>query len=405
MPRFIYKAKSGPTQIKEGMIEADNQSQAVLKLGSMGLFILSIEDEAADFIKKSRGGLSFFRLIPLRVLSNFTRQLSNLLDSGMAMLNALGVLIDQIENPYFKQVISVVRDDIKGGSTFSSALSKHPKVFSNLYVNMVSSGEVSGSLEDVLKRLSDFMEKDEENIAKVRASMAYPALMAVVGFITIFVLLTFVAPRLISIFVDLGQALPLPTKILIWVSSFLARFWLLIVAGIVFSVLAFNKWGGTKEGKATLDKVKLKAGLLGVFIQRVEIARFARTLATLIGNGVPVIQALSIATNTIDNTYIKQDMENARKDVVDGSPLSVSIKKSKNFPSMVTSMIAVGEESGTLERSLFKIADSYDIEIDRTIKAITSLLEPGLILFMGLVVGFIVISMLLPIFQLNLMVR
>jgi type II secretion system protein F len=405
MPRFIYKAKSGPTQIKEGMIEADNQSQAVLKLGSMGLFILSIEDEAADFIKKSRGGLSFFRLIPLRVLSNFTRQLSNLLDSGMAMLNALGVLIDQTENPYFKQVIGVIRDDIKGGSTFSSALSKHPKVFSNLYVNMVSSGEVSGSLEDVLKRLSDFMEKDEENIAKVRASMAYPALMAVVGFITIFVLLTFVAPRLISIFVDLGQALPLPTKILIWVSSFLARFWLLIIAGIVFSVLAFNKWSGTKEGKATLDKVKLKAGLLGVFIQKVEIARFARTLATLIGNGVPVIQALSIATNTIDNTCIKQDMENARKDVVDGTPLSVSIKKSQSFPSMVTSMIAVGEESGTLERSLFKIADSYDIEIDRTIKAITSLLEPGLILFMGLVVGFIVISMLLPIFQLNLMVR
>jgi type II secretion system protein F len=405
MPKFIYKAKVSPSQIKEGTIEADNQSQAALKLGNMGLFVLSIEDETAAFIKKSKGRFLFFKSIPLRVLSNFTRQLSNLLDSGLAMLNALGVLIDQTDNPYFRQVISFVRDDIRDGATFSSALSKHPKVFSNLYINMVASGEISGNMEDVLKRLSDFMEKDEENMAKVKASMAYPALMAVVGFITIFVLLTFVAPRLISIFIDLGQTLPLPTKILIWVSSFFARFWILIIAGIIFCVVAFNKWSNTKEGKARLDKIKLKVFLLGEFIQKVEITRFSRTLATLIGNGVPVIQALSIAANTIDNTSIKQDMESARKDVTDGAPLSVGIKKSRSFPSMVTNMIAVGEESGTLERSLFKIADSYDMEIDRTIKAMTSLLEPGLILFMGLVVGFIVIAMLLPIFQLNLMVR
>jgi type II secretion system protein F len=405
MPKFMYKAKASPGQVKEGTIEADNQSQAALKLGNMGFFVLSIEDETAAFIKKSKGRFLFFKTIPLRILSNFTRQLSNLLDSGLPMLNALGVLIDQTDNPYFRQVIHVVRDDIKDGATFSSALSKHPKVFSNLYINMAASGEMSGSLEEVLGRLSDFMEKDEENMAKVRASMAYPALMAVVGFITIFILLTFVAPRLISIFIDLGQALPIPTKILIWVSSFFARFWILIIIGIISCAVAFNKWSHTKEGKAQLDKLKLKVFLLGGFIQKVEITRFSRTLATLIGNGVPVIQALSIAANTIDNTIIKQDMDSARKDVVDGASLSAGIKKSKSFPSMVTNMIAVGEESGTLERSLFKIADSYDTEIDRTIKAITALLEPGLILFMGLVVGFIVISMLLPIFQLNLMVR
>lgn len=405
MPKFIYKAKVNPGQIKKGTIEADNQSQAALKLGNMGLFVLSIEDETAAFIKKSKGRFPFFKSIPLRVLSNFTRQLSNLLDSGLALLNALGVLIDQTDNPCFRQVISFVRDDIRDGATFSSALSKHPKVFSNLYINMVASGEISGNMEDVLKRLSDFMEKDEENMAKVRASMAYPALMAVVGFSTIFVLLTFVTPRLISIFIDLGQTLPLPTKILIWVSSFFARFWILIIVGIIFCIVSFNKWSNTKEGKTQLDKIKLKVFLLGAFIHKVEITRFSRTLATLIGNGVPVIQALSIAANTIDNTSIKQDIEGVRKDVTDGAALSAGIKKSRSFPSMVTNMIAVGEESGTLERSLFKIADSYDMEIDRTIKAMTSLLEPGLILFMGLVVGFIVISMLLPIFQLNLMVR
>ena len=405
MPRFIYKAKSGPANIKEGTIEADNQSQAVLKLSKMGFFILSVEEETTAFIKRSRGRLLFFKSIPFRILANFTRQLSNLLDSGLTMLNALSILIEQTENPYFRQVISNVRDDIRDGSTFSSALLKYPKVFSSLYVSMVSSGEISGSLEDVLKRLSDFMEKDEENISKVRSSMAYPALMAVVGIITIFILLTFVAPRLTAIFIDLGQALPLPTKILIWVSSFFAAFWPIIIIGIVVGVIAFNKWSKTKEGKARLDSLKIKMPLIGVFIQKVEIARFSRTLATLIGNGVPVIQALSTATSIVDNIPIKQDMEQARKDVVDGAPLSSGIKRSKNFPSMVTNMIAVGEESGTLERSLFKIADSYDVETDRTIKTITTLLEPGLILFMGLIVGFIVIAMLLPIFQLNLMVR
>jgi len=256
MPRFIYKAKSGPANIKEGVIEADNQSQAVSKLSKMGLFILSVEEETAAFIKRSRGRLLFFKSIPLRVLSNFTRQLSNLLDSGLTMLNALSILIEQTENLYFRQVVTNVRDDIRDGSTFSSALLKYPKVFSNLYVNMVSSGEISGSLEEVLKRLSDFMEKDEENISKVRSSMAYPALMAVVGLITIFILLTFVAPRLTAIFVDLGQALPLPTKILIWISSFLAMFWPIIIIGIVFGVIAFAKWSKTKEGKTILDSLK-----------------------------------------------------------------------------------------------------------------------------------------------------
>ena len=405
MLKFLYKAKRGPTDIVEGKIEAENPQQAAVKLSGMGLYTLLIEEEAAAFIRKSKHKFFFIKGIPLRDVSNFTRQLSNLLDSGLTMLNALGVLIDQSENPYLKRIISQIRDDIRDGATFSDALSKHPKTFSTLYVNMVASGEISGSLEDVLKRLSDFMEKDEENISKVRSSMAYPLLMALVGCVTIFVLLSFVAPRLTSIFVELGQALPLPTKILIGVSSFFARFWLLIIVGTVFLVVAFNRWIKTKEGKAVFDRIKLTIPLFGVFLKKVEIARFGRTLGTLVGNGVPIIQALGVAASTVDNVLIKSDMEHARRDVVDGLSLSASIKKSRHFPSMVINMIAVGEESGGLERSLFKVADAYDTEIDRTIKTITSLLEPILILFMGLVVGFIVVAMLLPIFQLNLMVR
>ncbi len=405
MPRFIYKAKIAPDKIKEGIIEAENQNQAAFKLSKSGLFILSVEEETSVFIKKTRGIFRFLKAVPLRDISNFTRQLSNLLDSGLTMLNALSILIDQCENLYLRHIISVIRDDIKGGATFSAALSKHPKVFSSLYVNMVESGEISGSLEDVLSRLSDFMEKDEENISKIRSSMAYPALMAFTGFITIFVLLSFVAPRLIVIFIDMGQSLPLPTRILITVSSFFARFWILILTGLVFFIIVLYKWSKTEEGKAAFDAVKLKAPLMGSFVKKAEVARFARTLAVMIGNGVSITQSLAVSGATIDNTLIKKEIYQASRAVSEGASLSSGINKSKIFPPMAANMIFVGEESGTLERSLMKIASAYEIETDRTIKAITSLLEPVLILFMGVVVGFIVIAMLLPIFELNLMVR
>jgi type II secretory pathway component PulF len=270
---------------------------------------------------------------------------------------------------------------------------------------MVSSGEASGNLEHVLERLSGFLEKDEENISKIKSAMAYPALMAVVGCATIFVLLTFVAPRLTGIFNDLGQALPLPTKMLIWVSSFFATFWPVIIFGFIFGAFTFNRWSRTPEGKAVMDGLKVKTPAIRVFVQKVEISRFSRTLATLIGNGVPVIRALSIASGTIDNIPMRQDIEQARRDVEEGQTLSAAIRKSRYFPAAVTNMIAIGEEGGTLEKSLSKIADSYDSETDRAVKMIMSLLEPGLILFMGIIVGFIVISMLLPIFQLNLMIR
>jgi general secretion pathway protein F len=405
MPRFIYKAKIGPDQTKQGTVEAESQAQAALKLSKMGFFILSIEEESFAFMKRTKGISFFLKPVPLRDLSDFTRQLSNLLDSGLTMLHALGILIDQSGNQYLKHVIAAVRDDIKDGSTFSAALSKYPKVFSRLYISMVSSGEMSGSIENVLNRLADFMEKDEENISKIRSSMAYPALMAFVGFITIFVLLSFVAPRLIVIFLDLGQALPLPTKILIWVSGFFARFWALILAAMIFGIIVLYKWSNTKDGKDILDSAKLKAPFLGAFIKKAEIARFARTLAVLIGNGVSIIQALAAAGSTVDNAVMKKDIARAGKDVSEGLSLSSGITKSSVFPPMAANMIFVGEESGTLERSLLKIADAYEIETDRTIKIITSLLEPILILSMGVIVGFIVIAMLLPIFQLDLMAR
>ncbi|NQT90170.1 MAG: type II secretion system inner membrane protein GspF [Candidatus Omnitrophica bacterium] len=405
MPRFVYKAKRGPQEVIEGKIEAENHKQAAQKLNEMGLYLLSIDEETAAFIKKSGRNIFFRKGIALRDLSNFTRQLSNLLDAGLTMIRALNVLIEQCENPNLKHIIQLLRDDVRDGVTLQAALAKHPDIFSNLYVNMVSSGEISGTMEDVLRRLADFLERDEETVSKIRSSLTYPALMAFVGFITIFVLLSFVAPRLTAIFLDIGQALPLPTKILIALSSFFARFWLLILFAIGIAAIAFNRWIKSKEGKTAFDAFILKAPIIGPFVQKAEIARFGRTLGTLVNNGVPIVQALGVASKTMDNDIIRRQLEEARQDVVEGAPLSKSIKERKYFPAMMINMIAVGEESGALERALFKVADTYDTEIDRTVKTITALLEPTLILCMGLIVGFIVIAMLLPVFQLNLMVK
>ncbi len=402
MPRFIYKAKRNPKETIEGKIDATSTKDAIAKLRIMRLFPLSVEEETLAAQKRK-----FFlrKSVPLRDLSTFTRQLSNLLGSGMTLMNALDVLVQQTENSLLSQTTKDIKADIKDGVALSMALSKRPNIFPSLYTNMVKSGEVGGMLEEVLSRLADFAEADEQTLSKVRTSLAYPILLTSVGAITIFILLSFVAPRLVSMFADLGEALPLPTIILMGVSNFFAAFWWLII--LLLAILAFglNRWIKTKEGKRTFDKFKLKLPFIGRFIETSEFARLNRTLGTLIRNGVPIIEALDVLSKTMGNEIIREELADVKRSVVDGLSLSAGMKQTGRFPAMMVNMISVGEESGSLEGSLFKTADSYDREIDRAIKVFTTLLEPSLIIVLGVVVGFIVISMLLPIFQINLMVR
>ncbi len=402
MPRFIYKAKRNPKETIEGKIDAANTKDAIAKLRTMKLFPLLVEEETLATQKRK-----FFlrKSVPLRDLSTFTRQLSNLLGSGMTLINALDVLVQQTENSLLSQTTKDIKADIKDGVSLSMALSKHPYIFPSLYTNMVKSGEVGGMLEEVLSRLADFAEADEQTLSKVRTSLAYPILLTSVGAITIFILLSFVAPRLVSMFADLGEALPLPTIILMGVSNFFAAFWWLII--LLLAILAFglNRWIKTKEGKRTFDEFKLKLPFIGRFIETSEFARLNRTLGTLIRSGVPIIEALDVLSKTMGNEIIREELASVRRSVVDGLSLSAGMKQTGRFPPMMVNMISVGEESGSLEGSLFKTADSYDREIDRAIKVFTTLLEPSLIIVLGVVVGFIVISMLLPIFQINLMVR
>lgn len=406
MARFVYEAKRSPKEITRGAISADSKNAAIQKISQMGYFLLSIREEeaAADAATTGAAG-AFFGRVSLKDTTNFTRQLSDLLEAGLTIVKAFDLLANQATNKQFRKVIADIRDHCTSGNPLSDALARHPAVFSDLYVSMVRSGETGGALENILKRLADFSEKQLEVQTKVRTALAYPILMAVVGCATIVILVTFVIPKMAVMFSDLGQALPMPTQILLGISNAVRNYWWLIIAAGAAIVLSLLKVYATDEGRVVIDAAKLNVPIFGPLIKKVEIARFSRTLATLLANGVPMLEALHVVSETIENGVIRKEVETAYAAVREGSSLANGYKKSVIVPATVVNMIAIGEESGHLERSLFKIAEGYERESDEAIKIMMSLLEPALILTLGVVVGFIVIAMLLPIFEINFMVK
>lgn len=395
MSRYIYRAKKGPQDFIEGTIEAETESLALSKLSQMGYFPLSLRKE--EFSGK-------VRLRP-RDLANFTRQLATLLDAGLTLFKALQILRAQTENKYLQQIIDDLTGVVKDGRTFSEALMRHSKVFSEVYISMIKAGEVGGMLEKVLSRLADFAEEEQEIKGRVWTAMAYPIFMAVVGLFTVIILLTFVIPRLVVMFDELGGGLPLPTHILIVMSRIFTKFWWLISAVILVSLFVIKRGRDTPQGKLTLDRFKLNLPLWGQLRLKAELHRFGHTLGTLLANGVPILQSIRVVSETVENEVLRQELRKIGKEIMEGSTLTQSMSKNRYFPLFVTNMIGVGEESGSLEKTLFKIADAYEREVNRMIRLMTSLLEPMMILLVGSIVAFIVIAMLLPIFQINIMAR
>ncbi len=406
MPRFLYKAKKGPTEIVEGAIDAESDSQAISKIGALGLFPVSVVKEE-QFSGDGQSGMvsRFFKRVKTSDLAVFTRQLADLLDAGLTLVAALDILAKQTENKSLVRAIIDIRDYIKSGNSFTKALERHPSIFLNLYVSMARSGEVSGTLETVLNRLADFLEEQEEFKTKVQAALAYPLLMAFVGLIVGIVLITFIMPRIIGIFEDLGQNLPLITIILLTVSKVIRSYWYIAVSVIAFLFFLFRQLIKTKEGKSFFDAVKNGIPIVGLFLKKVDIARFARTTGTLLGNGVTILESLEIVRDIMSNELARKDLREVFVKVRDGSSMAGALGSSSYFPIFVVNMIAVGEESGQLERNLLKVADSYERETDKMIKIISSLIEPIMIVVMGLMVGFIVIAILLPIFQISLIAK
>jgi type II secretion system protein F len=405
MARFIYEAKKNPKDIVKGVLVAESKAGAIQKIAQMGYFIISLEEEAALDKSRDKGMAAMFGKVSLKDLADFTRQLSDLLEAGLTIIKALELLENQTQNKKFKAVIVDIRDFCIGGSPLSAALRRHPKIFSNLYVSMIHSGEAGGALEKILRRLSDFSEQQLEIQTKIKTALAYPVLMSFVGLATIVVLMTFVIPKMMVMFADLGQALPLPTQILLIISNIVRNYWWVLALIVAFAYAFLKKAYDTPEGRLSIDKTKLKLPLFGQLMMKVEIARFARTLATLLENGVPILESLKVTSETIDNAVIKAEVEKAYDAAREGSSLANGFNNSVVIPPAAVNMIAIGEEAGHMERSLFKVAQGYERESDEAIKIMMSLLEPALILTLGVVVGFIVIAMLLPIFEINFMMR
>lgn len=401
MPRFFYQAYNQTREKKEGIIEAESKTQASEKLNKLSFYPLQIKalDETDEGERIIRG----FKRINVADVVAFTRQLSNLLEAGLTILSALLLLLKQTWKPSLTSVIKALIDDLKEGKTFSVALSKHPTIFSKVYVALVKSAEAGGFLNEVMTRLADFMEVEETFKEKVRSAMIYPAMIAIVGAGTIYVLLSFVIPKLVLVFEDFGQILPVPTQLLVTVSVFLSSFWWLIAIAIVLIVFIWMRILKSSEGRLFFDRFKLSIPAFGDLVLKTQMERFSRILATLLGNGVAILPSLEIVRDILDNKILQDELEQIRIAVRDGASLSIAVSKSHYFPVAIVNIISVGEESGSLEKVLKKVSQTYAREVDRTLKTFISLFEPIMILVMGSIVAFIVIAMLLPIFQLNFM--
>ena len=409
MPVYQYTALDAGGRAKKGGVEAGSVAAARQKLRDDGVFPVEITESSESRnsetdVGKAGGGL--FQRVGLQELSVMTRQLATLIGAGLPLVPSLSALAPQIRNQLLRAAVVRIREEVNEGNSLTGALSHFPKIFPPFYVNMVRAGEASGTLNLVLDRLADFQENQQEMRGKIRTALAYPIFMFVVGGGVLFFLVTFVVPNITNIFSEMHQTLPAITVFLIVVSGFLKSFWWMIAlalgVGIAAGRSAIKK---TESGRNFWDKLKLNFPLFGALNRKIAVARFARTLGTLLQSSVPLLAALEIARNVVDNRLVANEIKRVAKDVEEGQSLSAPLARNQFFPPIAVEMIAVGEQSGNVEKMLFKVADAYEKEVESNIVMITSLLEPAMILVMGGVVGFIVISILLPIFEMNQLVR
>jgi general secretion pathway protein F len=407
MPVFEYTALNNAGKTLKGILDADSAVAARHKLRGMGIFPVEVKEELSKPKGRSSAPLSAFRSLK-RIkpgeIHTMTRQLSILLGAGLPLVKSLEALIAQITNPPFKKIMAQIKDSVNEGNSLATSLSQHPKVFSNFYINMVYSGEASGLLDVVLRNLAEFGEQQQALRSRFKAALAYPIFMSLIGIGVLFFLITVIIPNITSIFIEMNQALPLPTIILIEVSHILKSYWWILVL-IFLGIIILIRQGKRRPRFLYLwDKMKLKSPLLGPILQKIYLARFGSTLGSLLQSGVPLVSALKIVGKIIENSQISGVIESAVDDISAGRDLASTLSRSRWFPPMVIQMISVGEQSGELESMLNKIAETHEREVESNIIALTSILEPIMILVMGLVVGFVVISILLPIFEMNQMI-
>jgi len=395
MPIFKYIAKELAGKTVNGVLEYSDKSLLIEALRKKDLIIISIEETAKR--KPVYAGGS----VKLEEVVIFSRQLATMVDSGIPLVQALDILCEQIEKPVFKSILSKIKDDIETGSSLSDALARHPAVFSTLYVNMVRAGESSGALDDILDRLASYLEKTNTLQRKVKSSLVYPVVVITMAMLITLVMLLKVIPTFKGIFSMLGGELPLPTRILIFVSDTIRQMFIYVASGIAVTVFALKKYARTPQGKENFDRMLLSMPVLGPLFRKVAVAKFTRTFATLVKSGVPILVSLEIVGKTSGNAVIEKAVDSVRSGIKEGENIADPLAKSGAFPPMVVRMIKVGEQTGELEKMLTKIADFYEDQVDAAVSGLTSLIEPLIIGFLGIVIGGIVIAMFLPVFKLT----
>ncbi len=416
MPVYAYKGLNDKGRNVGGIIDADTPKTARLKLRRIGVYPTDVIEEREQKAKEEAGGAAntvagldlgglFAARITPQDLSLITRQLSTLVGAGLPLVECLGALIEQIDNSRQKRILSQVRQRVVEGGTLADAMQAHPRVFNDLYVNMVRAGEASGALDIVLLRLADYTERSALLRSKVRAALTYPVLMGIASSGILLFLLSYVVPKVTRIFTESKQTLPTMTVVLLAVSNFASNYWWLIVGLAVVAVIAVRVSMRTEAGLLRFDNTVLRIPYFGKVIKKVALARFARTLSTLLVGGIPLLHALDIVKHVVMNSVLKNAIEEGRTSIREGQSVAEPLKRSGHFPPLLVHMIAVGEKSGELEQMLSRAADAYDNEVEASVSALSSIMEPMMIIFMGGVVLFIVMAILLPIFQLNEMVK
>jgi len=391
MATFTYTARAFNGDLRTATIDASSRDDVISQLRKQRLSVVKIDQDATKKIGKGS--------IKTRDVVIFTRQFSTMINSGLPLVQALTILAEQTDNKALAEVTKKVVFDVESGNTVADALSKHPRAFTNLYVNMVAAGDAGGILDTILMRLATFLEKNDALVRKVKGAMIYPTVIMSVAGIAVVVLLIFVIPVFAGMFASGGMALPLPTRIVIGASGFLKAYWWVIGAVGISGAYMGKKYYATNNGKLVIDRFMLRVPVLGDVLRKSAVSRFTRTLGTLISSGVSILEGLEITAKTAGNRVIQDAIMQSRSSIAGGDTIAQPLQKSKVFPPMVISMIAVGEQTGGLDEMLSKIADFYDEEVDAAVSNLLSLLEPIMIVFLGVVVGGMVVAMYLPIFD------
>ncbi|MBI3447806.1 MAG: type II secretion system F family protein [Acidobacteria bacterium] len=398
MPSYAWKGKSRAGAAQEGVLVADNKDAVIAMLRKQQILVTAVTEKGKEIaLPKFGGGIS------QKEIAIFTRQFSVMIDAGLPLVQCLEILGGQQENRVFQKTLFEVRQDVESGATLADSLKKHPKAFTDLYVNMVAAGEAGGILDTILRRLSEYIEKAVKLTAQVKKALVYPTAVIGIAIGVVWVILTFVIPVFAALFQNLGGGaqLPLPTRIVMSISAQMKWFTpLVVIGGFVAYVFGFKPYYATEQGRRTIDGLKLRIPIVGMLLRKIAVARFCRTLGTLISSGVPILDALDITSRTAGNQVVADAISATRRSIEQGKTISEPLAQTEVFPTMVTQMIAVGEQTGALDTMLAKIADFYDDEVDNAVATLLTLLEPIMISFLGVMIGGIVIAMYMPIFNL-----